>query len=153
MNSRTLAACAALCLATPACAAGVLPTDEPDSGPAPQKDAGAPDTRRDTGAIPYDSGTADTWTPPDTGPTCSRTIEYGTAQCDSCMESSCCSQDNACGNSQACGDFITCVDACYVDSGNPQSCMNDCSNNYPQGASLFGAVSSCMQTSCGNDCR
>lgn len=129
--------------------------DEPDTQPPPKKDAGAVfDSGHDTGVMQNDSGVdEDTGVQQDTGVMCMRTIEYGTPMCDTCMENSCCKEDNACGNSQACGDFITCVSDCFSDGGNPNQCMTDCGNQYPQGATLFNAVDSCLQTNCGNDCR
>jgi hypothetical protein len=129
---------------------------EEDTGPAPKKDSGAMiDSGHDTGVIKPDSGVdEDTGVQQDSGSmACMRTIEYGTAMCDTCMENSCCKEDNACGNSQACGDFIQCVDDCFNDGGNPNQCMTDCQTKYPQGANLFTAVDNCLQQSCGNNCR
>src|SRR5438105_1914939 len=74
------------------CATGFEPVDDTPP-PTPKKDAATVDTGHDTGSMQQqDSGVQeDSSMEQDTGKmTCSRTIEYGTAMCDTCMENSCC---------------------------------------------------------------
>ncbi len=139
---------ALFCFATPACATAVV---YEDPTPTPKKDA-AIDTGHDTG-VQNDSGVQeDTWSPPDTGPTCKLGINYGTAMCDTCMQNSCCQQDKACMSNKQCTDYLTCGNAC-VNQADPQTCLTQCANTYPQGATLLDNIMICMQNSCANDCR
>lgn len=142
--------CAFSSAAMPACATAIA-YDDPT--PTPKKDAATIDTGKDTGSVQNDSGVQeDTWTPPDTGPTCKLGITYGTAQCDTCMQASCCQQDKACMTNKQCTDYLTCGNNC-VNQADPQACLTQCDSTYPQGAQLLSAILNCMDTSCANDCR
>ena len=78
----------------------------------------------------------------------------GMPSCDSCISTSCCNEDQACGFDQDCIAFIDCVNNCLpADGGPPDSaCESSCESTYPSGVSELGALDSCMQNSCPNDC-
>jgi hypothetical protein len=141
---------ALFCAATPACA-NAIQYDDPI--PTPKKDAAAADTGHDTGVVQQDSGVAeDTGVVEDTGSQCKLGISYGPGQCDTCMQANCCMADNACIKSSQCTDYLNCGNAC-VNQADPQTCLTQCANTYPQGATLLDNIMTCMDTSCGNDCR
>lgn len=162
VSAKLLVSMTVVCLMAAGCAYGVQSFDDgtgvkpkPDAGAT--KDAGkatAPDAGgHDAGTVsPEDSGTVD---PPDTGPLCSLSLQTGLQACDDCLGASCCTEDNVCGQSQDCGAFLSCINACLpLDGGAPdQSCVDGCSNDYPQGAQEFDQLSSCMQSLCSTECQ
>jgi hypothetical protein len=138
--------------ALPACATAIQDDPLP---PVVKKDAAAFDTGKpDSGSMMQaDTGVMeDTGIVEDTGSGCTLGINYGTAMCQTCMQTNCCAQDKACVQNSQCTNFLTCGNAC-VNQMDPQTCMNNCANQYPQGASLLDNIFTCMETSCGNDCR
>lgn len=142
------------CIASVAgCATAVAP-DEPTPPAASQKEAGAPDAKGPQTPPQHDSGVAppDTGAPQDpgtdSGGSCSLMINYGAAQCQSCMQS-CCAEDNACVGSQDCVDLINCLNGCQP---NDSSCIGSCRGQHGTGATLFDAITSCMGAQCSGSC-
>jgi hypothetical protein len=65
------------------------------------------------------------------------------SQCDQCAGSDCCSALDDCGNSTPCNNILDCFDACTT-----ASCQAGCPGDYPQGASLFDSLQSCLRLKC-----
>lgn len=147
MRNTLMAAMAAFCLGCVGCAFGYAPGDWDAPSDAGKKvDSGKPDS----GTPTADSGPGepDTWQPePDTGSLCSLGIDYGRAQCNACMGSSCCAQDSACVNDSQCTALLSCISGCA-----DQQCYTTCESSYPQGAVKLSAIESCMSVGCPTDC-
>lgn len=133
------------------CATAIAPEDPAPANSTTKKDSGAADAKGPTYMPQQDSGTGepDTATdPPDTGGPCTLMINYGTSNCNTCMQG-CCTQDNACVNSQDCVDLINCLNGC---SPNDSSCVSGCRAKHQTGSSLFDGITSCMGSKCPSSC-
>lgn len=134
------------------CATAVV--EQPEQTPT-TKDAGKKDAAQsgyDAAQMQgQDSGTnesPDVEQTQDSGGTCSLMINYGSQNCQSCMQA-CCAQDNACVGSNDCIAVINCMNMC---AQNDSSCISTCRGQHASGAQLLDAISSCMKAQCSSTC-
>jgi len=74
---------------------------------------------------------------------------FQNAACEACVAQDCCSEELSCSNSQDCLNFAQCLQVCSPDD---PTCRPDCQSQEPVGASVYGSLEGCMQTSCGTSC-
>jgi len=88
---------------------------------------------------------------PSMGSAVSSSSGGGGNTCDTCASnagnSECSSQSNACGASQQCIQFYNCIAQC-----GSQACVDGCAQQYPNGASIYGAFVDCVCNVCSAEC-
>lgn len=102
---------------------------------------------QDSGVMDPDTGVQDPQQDSGGGP-CMLTINYGSQNCNSCMQA-CCAQDNACTSSQDCVDLINCLNTCQP---NDSTCVSTCRSGHKTGAMYFDGITSCMGAQCSSSC-
>lgn len=75
----------------------------------------------------------------------------GGMDCNTCAnqtsQGACSSQFQACGSSQDCLNYYNCIGKCQ-----DQACVNQCANQFPAGASIYGKIVDCACMYCAVEC-
>jgi len=126
-----------------------------DGGPADAAiaDATAPDAdASDAGSSDAGPDDAAADAAPDAA-ACTLVSPYSTknATCNACAEASCCAEINACLLDAECDDgYVNCAIGCAIDPGDagPDSCLDDCGQQYPKGQMEYDAAIGCADAQC-----